>query len=89
MGGSVYLCSLDISQTCGGRRGAKHTKPWRETNRMPGVRIATAKKLKHASVKSVPANLLLCLCACKIAENDGVNAKEKRKGKNPDLHYVI
>lgn len=55
------MCALlGISQTCGGGEGMKRIKQLTDTNRMPRVRIVTAKIQICQHEKCV-----LCLCACK------------------------
>ncbi len=68
MGGSVYVCSLDISQTRGGREN-NGIKPQKETNRMPGVRIVTA---EIKTCQREKCALCLCLCACKLERKQRV-----------------
>ncbi len=70
MGGSVYVCSLGISQTCGGGEGLK---PKRDTNRMPGVTIVAAEIKTCLREKRA---LCLCWCACELERKQRMAPKK-------------
>lgn len=74
----AYLCSLGISQTCGGREGTECIKWRRETDRMPGVRIVTEKIETRQREKCA---LRLCLCECKSERMQRMIERMRESGK--------
>lgn len=61
----MLVCSLGISQTCGGREGPKRMKRQREADKMPEVRVV---KTEIKTPRHEKCALCLCLRACKLPE---------------------